>query len=217
MKLRKSAILMAGWVLLAMASVGAEQPTKQAEGGGGVVVSEPAPQTLDFSFPGGTMAQFVTAVNKAVAAHWRDGEKPNLIVPAASSSVELPPMELRRVDLKTLVEAAGRLLPRGPVWVPVGKSTWVLQIMPDRRETRVFYVGHLLTKFKVDDISTALTTTWDMGGESKPDLKYHKDTQLLIVRADKAQLEVAQNVLAQLGQAWLLGPGADPANAPKGR
>jgi hypothetical protein len=147
------------------------------------------------------MAQFVAAVNKSIAAQWKEGARPNLILPASASTVELPPLELRGVQLNSLLEAVGRLLPRGPTWVPVGGSTWVLQIVPDRRETRVFYVGHLLTKFKIDDVSTALTTVWEMGGDSKPELKYHKDTQLLIIRADKAQLEVAQNVLTQLRDA----------------
>jgi hypothetical protein len=177
---------------------------------------EPAPQTFDFSFPGGTMTQFAAAVNKALAAHWKEGARPNLIVPASSSSVELPPMELRAVDLKSLLDTVGRLLPRGPVWVPVGKSIWVLQNTADRRDTRVFYVGHLLAKFKVDDINTALTTAWDMAAESKPELKYHKDTQLLIVRADHAQLEIAQNVLTQLRDALGIKESPPPANPASG-
>lgn len=215
MKLQRITIFAGGWLLLALACAGAEEPTKQAGQGGGVVVAEPGPPTFDFSFSGGTMAQFVAAVNKAMAAQWKDGAKPNLIVPAGSSSIELPPMELRAVDVKTLLEAVGRLLPQGPRWVPVGKSTWVLQIMPDLRETRVFYVGHLLAKFTIDDITTALTTVWDMGGETKPHLKYHKDTHLLIIHADKGQYEIAKEVLAQLRDALAIRI-AEPEGQPSG-
>lgn len=198
----------AGWcVLAAIACAGAEPTTPTTPQGQGVIMTKPAGQTLDLSFPGGTMAQFVAAVNKAVAAQWKDGAKPNLILPASASTVELPPLELRGVDVDSLLHAVGRLLPRGPVWTRVGQSTWVLQIVPDRRETRVFYVGHLLTKFKIDDVSTALTTVWEMSADSKPELKYHKDTQLLIIHADKAQLEVAQNVLAQLREALAIKEG----------
>src|SRR5688572_28597781 len=129
MKMQGTTILTGGWLLLALVCSGAEETTKQSDRSGRVVVKEPAPQTFDFSFPGGTMTQFVAAVNKASEAHWKDGARPNLIVPASSSSIELPPMELRAIDLKSLLEAVGRLLQRGPVWVPVGKSTWVLQIL----------------------------------------------------------------------------------------
>jgi hypothetical protein len=224
MKMQKVTTLV-GCLLFVLTCGGAEPPTTLPGAGqpvrqvnrGGIIYTEPVPQTFDFSFPGGTMAHFVAAVNKAFDAQWKDGKKPNLILPASSSTVEVPPLELRGVDLKSLLEAVGRLLPRGPVWTPVGESTWVLQIVPDRRETRVFYVGHLLTKFKIDDITTALTTVWDMGGDQKPELKYHKDTQLVMVRADKAQLEVAQNVLAQLGDAIAIEPRPDgQVNAPKG-
>src|SRR5688500_4350348 len=100
MKMQGTTILMGGWLLLALACPGAEETTKQTDRGGGVVVKEPAPQTFDFSFPGGTMTQFVAAVNKALVAHWKEGARPNLIVPASSSSIELPPMELRGIDLK---------------------------------------------------------------------------------------------------------------------
>jgi hypothetical protein len=56
-----------------------------------------------------------------------------------------------------------------------------------------------LTKFKIDDITTALQTTWQLGGrESKAELKYHQDTQLLIALGSPEQLNTAAEVLAQL-------------------
>jgi hypothetical protein len=63
----------------------------------------------------------------------------------------------------------------------------------------VFYVGHLLKKFKIDDITTAVKTTWQLGGkDAKTELKYHQDTQLLITLGSPEQLSTAAEVLAQL-------------------
>ena len=69
------------------------------------------------------------------------------------------------------------------------------------RETRVFFVGNLLKKFKIEDVTTALETVWQMSSKAKADLKYHQDTQLLIVRADRAQLDMTTAVLTQLREA----------------
>ena len=57
----------------------------------------------------------------------------------------------------------------------------VLVRREDNRETQAFYVDHLLNKFKIGDITTAVQTTWQLGGkDARTELKYHEDTQLLI-------------------------------------
>ena len=79
------------------------------------------------------------------------------------------------------------------------KLLWVLARQPDNRKTQAFYVGHLLKKFKIDDITTAVKTTWQLGGkDAKSELKYHQDTQLLIALGNTEQLSTAAEVLAQL-------------------
>ena len=83
-------------------------------------------------------------------------------------------------------------------WFPVD-NVWILQSGSDRRSSQVFYVGHLLSKFKVEDITTAIQTTWKLAGkDSKTELKYHQDTQLLIALANKPQLETVTEVLREL-------------------
>ena len=78
-------------------------------------------------------------------------------------------------------------------------NLWVLARVPDTRKTQAFYVGHLLKKFKIDDITTAVQTTWQLGGkDAKSELKYHQDTQLLIALGNTEQLSTAAEVLAQL-------------------
>jgi len=86
-------------------------------------------------------------------------------------------------------------------WFPVD-NVWILQSGSERRSSQVFYVGHLLTKFKVEDITTAIQTTWQLAGKgSKAELKYHQDTQLLIALANKPQLETATEILQELQRA----------------
>jgi hypothetical protein len=172
----------------------AEKPANSQEG--------PQAEVFDLSFPGGTVTEFVTEIGKAFERSIRGGQKPNFLVPAEASSLKVPKLELRSVDTETLMNAVSTLLgPREHVWRRTGRSTWIFVTEPDRRTTQAFFVGHLLKKFKIEDITTAIDTVWQMAPSTKTDLKYHKDTQLLIIRADKPQLETASNVLIQLRDA----------------
>jgi len=185
-------------VLLVNAAWAAEETNQQ---GGATQPTEPA-SVFDISFPGGTLEEFIEAVGKALAAHVRNAPKPNLIVPADAKPVRMPKLELRSVDMRTLITATSMLLQPEHTWQPVGgKNTFVLVTRTDARKTQAYYIGHLLKKFKVADITTALETVWQMGSNAKTELKYHEDTQMLIVRADRSQIEMAENVLTQLRDA----------------
>jgi len=176
------------------------------------------PFVFDLSFPGGTVPDFVAHVEKALDRSTSLGAKPNLIVPSEAGSLKLPKLELRSVDMDTLMNAASTLLGPKHTWQRAGPSTWLLYTRPDSRNTQAFFVGHLLKKFKIEDLTTAIETVWEMGSTAKADLKYHKDTQLLIIRADKAQLDSALNVLNQLRDALALDtPGDQSQNASKKR
>jgi hypothetical protein len=50
----------------------------------------------------------------------------------------------------------------------------------------------------VDDITTALTTTWQLQGTELPKMAFHKETQLLIVVGDYAQHRPVSDVLNAL-------------------
>ncbi|HMJ65039.1 MAG TPA: hypothetical protein VK615_06785 [Candidatus Binatia bacterium] len=168
----------------------------------------PPPEVFDLSFAGGTVQEFVAEVEKAFERSIRGGQRPNFIVPPESSSLKVPKLELRSVDTETLMNAVSTLLgPREHVWRRAGRSTWIFFTEPDRRTTQAFFVGHLLKKFKIEDVTTAIDTVWQMAPSTKTDLKYHKDTQLLIIRADKPQLETASNVLLQLRDALAIDAG----------
>jgi hypothetical protein len=127
-----------------------------------------------------------------------------LITPELADA-RMPPMELRSVNLQNVFDSLD-LLSRGSMrWIRTGGSgggnpnSWVLAGPPDTRKTQTFYVGHLLKKFKIDDITTAVQTTWQLGGkDARTELKYHQDTQLLIALGNPEQLSTAAEVLAQL-------------------
>ena len=71
----------------------------------------------------------------------------------------------------------------------------------DLRTSRAFYVGNLLEKFKIEDITTAIQTTWSFSNlKPKGELKYHQDTQLLIVFALPVELEKVTNILEELNR-----------------
>jgi hypothetical protein len=195
--------MIASVMLLAHASWAAEETDKQSG------LREIAP-VFDISFPGGNLTDFVTYLDKTVEA--QVAKKPNLVFPDEARKVPVPKIELRSVDLRTLMIAMNMLLQRDYTWQQIGPSpTWVLMSRPDARKTQAYYIGHLLKKsgpkpagdrtstgFKVADITTALETVWQMDSAVKPELKYHEDTQMLVIRADHRQIQMAENVLNQL-------------------
>lgn len=155
-------------------------------------------ETFDLAFPGGPPAKLVEALEKA------SGQKLNVLLPPNLSTSAIPRMELRSVNVTTVFNSLNQVLvlDENLRWFPVD-NVWILQSGTDRRNSQVFYVGHLLSKFKIDDITTAIQTTWKLAGkESKTELKYHQDTQLLIALANKPQLETVTEVLRELQRAF---------------
>jgi hypothetical protein len=155
-------------------------------------------ETFDLAFPGGPPAKLVEALEKA------SGQKLNALLPPNLSTSAIPRMELRSVNVTTVFNSLNQVLvlDENLRWFPVD-NVWILQSGTDRRNSQVFYVGHLLSKFKIDDITTAIQTTWKLAGkESKTELKYHQDTQLLIALANKPQLETVTEVLRELQRAF---------------
>jgi len=153
--------------------------------------------TFDLSFKGGTPQKLVSEMENA------SRQKLNVLIPPELVDVKIPPMELRAVQTQGVFDTLNMLWRNSMQWIRASSSistpVWVLSRRPEDRKTQVFYVGHLLKKFKIDDITTAVQTTWQLGGkEAKAELKYHQDTQLLIALGHPEQLNTAAEVLAQL-------------------
>ena len=154
---------------------------------------------FDLSFGGGTPQKLVSEMERA------GGLKLNVLIPPDLADSRMPPMELRSVKLEDVFDSLNLFSRDSMQWIRTGGSdggkpnVWVLARPRDTRKTQAFYVGHLLQKFKIDDITTAVKTTWQLGGkDAKTELKYHQDTQLLIALGSPAQLSTAAEVLAQL-------------------
>ena len=63
---------------------------------------------------------------------------------------------------------------------------------------RFFQLGPYLDEYKVEDITTAVETAWTMLGktnEDQPEMKFHKDTKLLIVVGSEGQVAMIDSVL----------------------
>ena len=70
---------------------------------------------------------------------------------------------------------------------------------PASVSVQVFQLAPLLKDYSIDDITTAVKTTWQMLDSSvTPELKYHSDTGLLIVKGTVEQLRMVAEVLAEV-------------------
>lgn len=177
--------------------------------------TSPAPilSKFDLTFPGGTPGELVAAIEKA------SGQPINVIIPAGHSRVQLPALRLKQVDIRQLFHVMGdatersEVLPNGqvaetsyrfftkdgpaiaaPLWYFRVQGYFPLSAAPTTR----FYslAPYLRQGVTVDDITTAIRIGWEMRGETEmPSLKFHKETQLLIVVGQPAQLEVINDVL----------------------
>jgi len=150
---------------------GADAEAKRADGSG----------SFDLSFGGGTPQKLVSEMEKA------SGLKLNVLIPPEQTDARIPPMELRSVSVESVFDSLNviwRSSMNSMLWLRTssGGNIWVLARATDNRRTQAFYVGHLLKKFKIDDITTAVQTTWQLGGKEE-------------------QLTTTENVLAQLERA----------------
>jgi hypothetical protein len=155
-------------------------------------------ELFDLSFAGGTPQKLVSEMEKAY------GSKLNVLIPPELADTRIAPMELRSVNVQNVFDSLDILSHDSMRWFRTGgagggKPSWVLARAPDTRKTQAFYVGHLLKKFNISDITTAVQTTWQLGGkDARTELKYHQETKLLIALGNPEQLSTAAEVLAQL-------------------
>jgi hypothetical protein len=164
-----------------------------------VGAAEPDTTAGDFnlSFAGGTPKALLEAMEKA------SGQKVNALIPENLADTRVPKFELRSVTANAVFGALDALMQQNPEdqagrWLPI-RNVWVLTGKPDTRETRVFFVGDLLTRYKIDDLTTAIQSAWQLSSRNrKPELNYHQETQLLMVLAGKTQLEIMKDVLGEM-------------------
>jgi hypothetical protein len=195
MKMKTRLILMSllmGWLTATAPAADTVAPDK--------IVEVARPPKFDLNFPGGPPAKLVDAIEQA------SGARINVLVSPRLAGLILPRIELRSVDAETVFRSLPLLGIEDSTAVrwAIGKenNVWVFQTPPEYRQTKVFYLGDLLEKFKIDDITTAIQTTWQLGGkESGAEMKFHRETQLLIARGDESRLQTINGVLNELRRA----------------
>jgi len=147
---------------------------------------------------------------KVGAAGWEN-------ICAGMEKVRFPKLDFRGVTTGNVLTALSMLdNGRSARWL-ANDQVWVLTAPPTNRRTQVFYVGNLLSQLKIDDITTAIQTTWQMarGGQlASADMKFHEETKLLIVLGESQQLESVSEVLGQLQNSISNSPGTT-VSAPK--
>ena len=168
-------------------------------------LSIPREPGFNLTFKGGTPQELVQEMKNAVAGSFTEPDNVfpiNVVVPKDLEDVQVPPLTMQSVNPRTVFDTLNLIWQsEGLRWVSAGDKAWVLQTAPDRRKAQAFFVGHLLKKYKIEDITTAVKTTWEFGGNAgrlKPELKFHQDTEMLIALADGGQLSTVNEVLTQL-------------------
>jgi len=189
---------------------------------------------FDLTFPGGTPAEFIEAINDQADL------RVNVIIPPEFAKEEMPPMEVFDVTLPQLFEAGiaasttetnmitgtfsgGRIVTIGQRQlltqskgfrttdrVPSEHSIWYLYVerashppetqLTDPAEVRVYQLSNLLSAYSIEDITTAIKTTWEMlDSKTKPEMKFHAETKLLVAKGTEEQLAMIEMVTKQLG------------------
>jgi hypothetical protein len=190
----------------------------------------------DFFFNGGTVRELVVNLRENGR---KAGLLPlNVIITAEGEAQGVPPLELHNVRYADIFQALNKLTGNGGIngkWelsMTGESSIWVLdpaipqplpQIDPltglplgpggrppePPKNCQIYQLQRYLTKYKVEDITTAIHTAWGMVGlEKGAELKYHKDTSLLIAVGSPAQLEIISRLLHSLEEGLALADNA---------
>ena len=102
-------------------------------------------------------------------------------------------------EFYTLDHNAG---PNSVWYFHVDRPGTVTMLTPPVKICRFYQLApYLNSGLKIDDITTAIRTGWDMEGctdATRPQISFHKETKLLIAVGDPNNLEVIDNVLRAL-------------------
>lgn len=155
---------------------------------------------VSVSFPGGSAADYVEAVEKA------SGQKRIVVLPGGEK-FQMPAVDLEGVSLE------GALMPLQWATTPEGDTIQVHSkddvfivvpqfpqfTRPSERppQTQVFSLAEAVEsgQVKAEDILTAVQTALSLDPEADASVKYHPETRLLIVRAGPDALGAVQTVL----------------------
>lgn len=160
----------------------------------------PAEQTFSLDFPGGSVAELLQAIEKAT------GKVPNVIVSKEAATLSVPPFKVGGITLDGLAQALSAV--GAGNWMHPTPSSWAVQPVmvrlgpaPQRQQVSVDNIGPLLKSHNVTDIVAAIQLCLQLApssDESKAEIRYHKETSLLLVRGTGEQINIAKSVLHAL-------------------
>jgi hypothetical protein len=161
---------------------------------------QPRSQTFSVSFPGGELKTLIEAIETQ-----NEGAIPNIMMNERAGETELPPFCLVNVRLMELMNALS-IMNRGLRIEHVSETVFAVSAgEPTANSSVAIYdIRHLLDSnnpqhFKMDDIATAIHTSWDMiSFSTEPDMKVHQETSLLIIRGGREEQVIAETVIKQL-------------------
>jgi hypothetical protein len=173
--------------------------------------SQPKPdaQLISLSFRGGTALEYVNAIRKAA------GEV-NIVAAPEAGEVPMPAVTIKQVTVAAAVdlldgrvrEMPGRQVrldvTHMPVYHPGERQTYQVQAKVGGRArepaARVWTVSDLLANdIASAAVLSAVETALDViGSTTRPDVRFHEDTALLIASGDHDQLGAIEHVLDSL-------------------
>jgi len=169
---------------------------------------------IDVDFRGGTAVDFIEALMSKV------GGKVNIIAMPHVGEVHVPPMKLRGVSVLAAVnlldgeslQTANRLVrlavqPIGPSGGDAASLIKVIAVVkegagpsgPER--SNIWSVADLIAgDMSPEHITTAVSAALELLGPDsrKAQVRYHKETSLLLARADVEQIQIIESVIDQL-------------------
>ncbi|MBN8247279.1 MAG: hypothetical protein J0L84_07530 [Verrucomicrobia bacterium] len=228
-------VVAAGTVALAQQAVPIQAPVVVGRAGVGIQNAPPTDTIrFDLDFPGGTVVEFVEAVSKA------RGTLVNVLIPEELKLVMIPEMKMSQVDARSLLQATSTALARtkrraqsvpggstfyerqsvGYTFQPVAEGVWTFATVGDSDDERpaaqsvvFFSLEPYLGQYSIDDIITVIEAGNQLRPNTKPlSLKFHKETQLLVVRGTPEDLNIVKGALSEL-RPGVKGP-QPPADAP---
>lgn len=180
--------------------------------------SEPREALLTVTFAGGTLGQLLDAIGKTT------DQDVNVAVSREAMGVELPAMSFRNASVWAVLQAASKVADAKGGMLAVERvgnggpehQTYAVQlhtrnmmaggsmVVPRPQTVRVASIADVADLGGADSAATllsALTATLEMEvpeGGAAAEVKFHKESSLLIIRGSDAQQAVAAQVIEQL-------------------
>lgn len=161
--------------------------------------------TLDLDFRGGTVQQLIDMIEAKL------GDRPNAVIHPDCANLAVPSIRLRAVEVHEIFEVLQALNPEIKV-IHTSPNVFVLRHTPSKyrpmvqlRFVRPFLIECFLTKYKVEDIVTAVQTSWDLlsayrVGLTAPSAKFHVETKLLIIAGTEIEVQAVEDIIRELGK-----------------